>query len=835
MQSNTINFGIDLGTTNSLITKFQNGAVEIFKNPISLKETLPSVVAFRKGRIIVGDKAKEFIEKDPENVISSFKRKMGTSQQYFIPNIEETRSAIELSAMVLKELKNFVYTGESIDSVAITIPASFDTIQSNATKKAGYEAGFSEVVLLQEPIAASLAFANKNEGVFDLIGQWLVYDLGGGTFDVTLIRIEDEEMKVVDHEGDNFLGGVDFDALIVEKIISTHLKSIGRFDNLIDDLKSAKGKYNKLYYILLHKAEEIKIALSNQLSAEIEFEITDDEDTEHEVFLTIHREQFEAIIREKISYSLEMLTTIIERNQLSINDINQVILVGGSTYIPLVRNMIQEVLGISVNASVDPTTAVAVGAAYYAGTKTKTITSQTAPNTTEKKHFSTELNVKMAYQKTSRDSEEFFAAAISGNYEGLFYRITRTDGGFDTGLKALKDRVSEMLRLIPNTNNSFQFKVFDSQNNPISLDIPTIEILQGKFSVFGQPLPNDICIEVDDFENNTTKLEVIFQKNSILPLKKTIVREITKTIPRNSDNKVIINILEGSRFAMPSSNLPIGVIELSGKTIETDLIKGSDIEITLEMTESRDLKITAVLLINDQEISELFNPSERKIYLARLTDEIDDLLRFARQELRRSEYKEEYESAGKLASMVEELERMQARVRTLKADDVTDEKYQIEERKRRIAATLDSSEQSSRLAGIKESYFAEKSTCEALLAEKGTEKLRLRFENIISKEKEFMSAQSAFIVRGKTEELRSLSWEIQKQDPMMWVSLFHHYSSLPLELYKDTKKMKKYIEVGEKALERQNYEELKIAVYGLYDLLPDDEKGKQDFSATGIG
>lgn len=835
MQSNTINFGIDLGTTNSLITKFQNGTVEIFKNPISLKETLPSVVAFRKGRIIVGDKAKEFIEKDPENVVSSFKRKMGTSQQYFIPNIEETRSAIELSSMVLKELKNFVYTGESIDSVAITIPASFDTIQSNATKKAGYEAGFSEVVLLQEPIAASLAFANKNEGVFDLVGQWLVYDLGGGTFDVTLIRIEDEEMKVIDHEGDNFLGGVDFDALIVEKIISVYLESIGKFNNLIDDLKSAKGKYNKLYYILLHKAEEIKITLSNQLSAEIEFEITDDEDTEHEVFLTIHREQFEAIIREKIEYSLQMLTAIIDRNQLSIKDINQVILVGGSTYIPLVRNMIQDILGISVNASIDPTTAVAVGAGYYAGSKTKDKTSQNTQKTTEKLNFSNELNIKMAYQKTSRDSEEFFAAAISGNYEGLFYRITRTDSGFDTGLKAIKDRVSEMLRLIPNSNNSFQFKVFDSQNNAISLDIPPIEILQGKFSVYGQPLPNDICIEVDDFENNTTKLELIFQKNAVLPLKKTIVREITKTIARNSDNKVIINILEGSRFAMPSSNLPIGVIELSGKTIETDLIKGSDIEITLEMTESRDLKITAVLLINDQEISELFNPSERKIYLTRLKDEIDDLLRLARQELRRSEYKEEYENAAKLASIVEELEKMQKRVGVLKPDDVTDEKYQIEERKRRIAATLDSSEQSNRLAGIKESYFAEKTACEALLTEKGNEKLRLRFENIISKEKEFMSAQSAFIVRGKTEELRSLSWEIQKQDPMMWVSLFHYYSSLPIELYSDRKKMKKYTEIGEKALERQNYDELKIAVYGLYELLPDEEKGKQDFSATGIG
>src|SRR4051812_39126188 len=125
--SNQINFGIDLGTTNSLIGKFQHGTVEIFKNPFGQKETLPSVVAFRKDRIIVGDKARELIEKDPENVFSSFKRKMGTSESFFVPNTSDFKTPVELSAMVLRELKNFIYTGEKPDAVVITIPASFDT------------------------------------------------------------------------------------------------------------------------------------------------------------------------------------------------------------------------------------------------------------------------------------------------------------------------------------------------------------------------------------------------------------------------------------------------------------------------------------------------------------------------------------------------------------------------------------------------------------------------------------------------------------------------------------------------------------------------------------
>ena len=158
-----INYGIDLGTTRSAIAAFDKGQVVIYKNPSSLKDTLASVVAFRKGKIIVGEKAREFLLKDPQRVIGSFKRKMGTSESWNVPGQEQALTPIQLSSYVLKELKTFVHTGDIPQAAVVTIPASFDTIQSNATKQAAFLAGFEEVVLLQEPIAASLAYANKDE------------------------------------------------------------------------------------------------------------------------------------------------------------------------------------------------------------------------------------------------------------------------------------------------------------------------------------------------------------------------------------------------------------------------------------------------------------------------------------------------------------------------------------------------------------------------------------------------------------------------------------------------------------------------------------------------
>ena len=136
-----IDFAIDLGTTNSLIAKFEKGHVEVFKNPSSFKETLPSVVAFRNDRILVGDQARNYVTKNPKGVASRFKRKMGTTETIKLTGGSKT--PVELSAYVIKELKSFVHSGEQVEAAVITIPASFDTVQSNATKEAGLAAGFN--------------------------------------------------------------------------------------------------------------------------------------------------------------------------------------------------------------------------------------------------------------------------------------------------------------------------------------------------------------------------------------------------------------------------------------------------------------------------------------------------------------------------------------------------------------------------------------------------------------------------------------------------------------------------------------------------------------------
>ncbi len=192
-------------------------------------------------------------------------------------------------------------------------------------------AGFKQVILLQEPIAASLAYANKHKEKDLENGQWLVYDLGGGTFDVALIKIKDGEMKVLDHEGDNFLGGADFDNLIVENMIVPFLNKNFKFNNLEDELKSATGKRNALYIRLLSLVEQAKIALSARTSTEIELrDITDDNDEEIDTSFEITRSEFENFIKDDIDKTIEMIKKILVKNSFKSSDIQFTLMVRGS-------------------------------------------------------------------------------------------------------------------------------------------------------------------------------------------------------------------------------------------------------------------------------------------------------------------------------------------------------------------------------------------------------------------------------------------------------------------------------------------------------------------------
>ncbi len=829
--SNTINFGIDLGTTNSTIAKSSEGKVEVFRNPLTQKETLPSVVAYRKNRIIVGDKAREYVERDPDNVVGTFKRKMGTSVRYQIKSTGESVSPVQLSAQVLKELKNFVHTGEQVRSTVITIPASFDTVQSNATKEAGFQAGFSHVVLLQEPIAASLAYVNRNEDRDDLKdGQWLVYDLGGGTFDVALVKIQEGEMRVIDHEGNNFLGGADFDALIVEHLIAPHLEAEGKFENLVAEMKSASGKYNRLWFQLQHKAEEAKIILSSHASTEIEFEVEDDEGEEHDIVLTIQRSDFDHLIHPYVTQTIEMVQKILARNDLAGDEIEFVLMVGGSTFIPLVRNRVGAELDVPINCNIDPTTAVGIGAAHYAATRV--IKEEAAPASAMA--ADADLEVKMAYQKASNEEKEYFTAVVKGKYEGLFYRIIREDRGYDSGLKPLSERIEEDLTLVPNSFNYFTLTIYDKLNNVVLNDLPTIGIAQGKFSVTGQPLPNDICLEIDDVEDQLTKLEVVFSKNEILPLRRTLTKEVTKTIRMGQDDKIVINVLEGPESSLPSVNQPIGFIAVTGADLERDLVKGSDVEITIEISESRDLRISVFLLMTDQEFTNVFTAAERHVLLDKLKDELVLLIYEADQKIAKLEASEEYETAINLIQLKDEMEKLLEKAQGMSSDDVTDAKFQIEDQKRKLAQELANLTQDQEISDVKIEFFQAKRDCRELVDTYGEEGEKSNFESILATEKEVLRSNNRHRIKDATERITDLAHKIRWRTPQYLSFLFFHYYGNRGEEYTDIEQAEHWIEKGEEAAAAEDVPRLQVAINKLYELLP--KKRQQAFRrGTGIG
>jgi molecular chaperone DnaK len=830
----TINFGIDLGTTNSLIAQFTGTNVEIYKNSVGLKETLPSCVAFRGERTIVGEKAREWLLKDSLNVFTSFKRKMGTDENYHVPSRNSSISPIELSALVLKELKHFVHTGEVPESVVITIPASFDTVQSNATKQAGYEAGFAEVVLLQEPIAASLAFFNKYHASEKELGKWLVYDLGGGTFDVALVGIDDSELRVIDHQGDNYLGGVDFDHSLVMNVIVPKLVQQTGNTKLTEEINTKNSIYEKLYYVLLLKAEEAKKELSNRLSTEIEFTYTSPDGNEEDIYLTISREELNAVINDRFEATLLMLEVTLDRNNLTSEDIQEIIMIGGSTYIPYIRESIATRTNIKVNTNADPTTAVVVGAAYFAGNKPVTI-KKTAIIQEESLD---KITIQTGYNTTTKDSEEYITASVTNFREGLNYRITRTDGGFDSGIKKLTPKFGEFVLLLPSRVNGFQIKIFDEKNNPVEVIVDDIQISQGLFNLYGQPLPEDICIEIDDLNNNSTRCEVIFARNSILPLTKKIYKEISRTIRKGSDDSLIINLMEGDANQHPSTNKVIGVIEIRADKLMSDLVKGSDVEIKIEMSESRDVSVSTHLSMTDQQFEEIFSPTKRYVSLAKLRDEITELRGQLSLDLDKAVRNEEFEIAAEIQEKAEKARFLFEQAKALKSEGFTDEKYQLDEAKRKLARQLyTSGTVNNRVVRVKERYYDMMETLQdwLMIIQDMPKKYQDEILKLKEDESNVMRGNNYFMVEGHYQKALRLMNNVILYTPTLLIHYYHHYSSLSPEDYTDFGKAKKEIERGDKALERQHYDDLRTVLMTLSSITKNTEAIETKIKGTGLG
>ena len=254
--TDTIDYGIDLGTTNSCIARLDAGSVKVFQNNDQMNVTPSSVHVLKNGRVIVGRRAQAAVLTDPDNVSMEFKRWMGQKDRKRFPAAQREFSAEELSAEILKSLKEDVrrQTGVDVTSAVITVPAAFGALQCEATARAAQIAGLEEAPLLQEPIAAAIGYGARPD-VNDQ--RWLVFDLGGGTLDVAVVSTRDGHLNVLEHRGDNLLGGKDIDRLIVDQVILPAIEQNYDLSKL-----GPNGVRNALIPRLRIKAEEAKIDLS---------------------------------------------------------------------------------------------------------------------------------------------------------------------------------------------------------------------------------------------------------------------------------------------------------------------------------------------------------------------------------------------------------------------------------------------------------------------------------------------------------------------------------------------------------------------------------------------
>jgi len=370
-----IDIGIDIGNEFSAIARMQNGEPVVVKSHV-LKETLPTCVHINKrGAIQVGDvafnamkkdklKAQKRFETSPSNSFVGFLRTIGTDKKYYSSNLDKEFTSEELIAEIIKELKSFI-SDEEVNSTVIAIPAKYTINQKDAIIRAGELAGLKQVELLQEPIAAAMSYGLDAKSKD---GYWLVFDFGGGTFDAALLKVEDGIMKVIDTEGDNYLGGKNLDYGIVDDIIMPHIQENFKIDSILSD---DRRKHNLLSNLKFYSEETIKQMYSNDrynIFSDIgDFFEEDDKGNDIEIDIEVIQEMMQNTLAPIFQKSIDICKYLLKRNSLNGNLLNNLILVGEPTYSPILRKMLEEQI-TKPDTSIDPITAIVKGAALYAST-----------------------------------------------------------------------------------------------------------------------------------------------------------------------------------------------------------------------------------------------------------------------------------------------------------------------------------------------------------------------------------------------------------------------------------------------------------------------------------
>ena len=619
-----IDYGIDLGTTNSALARMEGGEPKILKSDDTQSDTTPSCVAFTKAKNVhVGAHAQNLVQEEASrafrrraqgslqtpNAFAEFKRTMGTDRLYHSDHMADDFASEALSAHVLRKLRSYV-RDEPVDTAVITVPAMFRQNQLDATQRAAEMAGFSYVELLQEPIAASIAYGIQ-AGAID--GHWLVFDFGGGTFDAALMRVEEGVMRVVDTEGDNHLGGKNLDQAIVEELLLPALEADSHL--ALTQTLADPERRRLLAGALKRHAERAKIQLSTRESVLIEIEDLGDDDEGEEIIAEINLvlTDWERVARPTFQRSIDLCRALLARNGLSGESLRTLIPVGGPTLSQTLRRMLREQLTERLDTRVDPMTAVARGAAIFASTRQ-------VPRAMQRRDTS-KAQLTLRHPDSTVETEVTVGVRVdremsTGVLPGaLSIELVRADRGWTSGRLALEDDVAVLTAALePGVQNRFEVTLTDSQGNSLDAEPAEFSILQG-LRIAHATLPYHIGVDVVDLASGQQGVYPIagLEKNRSLPARGKGTYRTAKTIRAGeTDDRICIEFVEMAYEAIGSKaslNQPLGSITLTGKDLTTTLPEGTAVEITLKVDASRRITATVFFPVLDEQIDRAMEPN----------------------------------------------------------------------------------------------------------------------------------------------------------------------------------------------------------------------------------
>lgn len=829
-----IDYGIDLGTTNSSISRMENGDVKLIKVN-GQDDTMPSCIAYNKKGVLAGKKALAVYRSDqeasltkdvPHNAFIEFKRTMGTDKKYFSSHLEKELNSEELSAEVLKTLKSFV-TDENVNAVVITIPAAFTSNQIDATRRAAELAGFNHIEVLQEPVAAAMAYGldnNKKDGF------WLVFDFGGGTFDAALLKVEEGIIKVADTEGDNYLGGKNLDMAIVDEIILSHIQENFSINTIISDEKN-RAKYREA---LKPFAEELK----NELSFKESFNLykedragIDDNGEEIEIDITVSQSDIYAVLSPIFQKAIDICKELLKRNNLTGSSLNSLILVGGPTFSPVLRKMLEEQI-CKPDTSVDPMTVVSKGAALYASTveiseEVKDLTRDTS-----------KIQLEIGHEATTVELQEWVTIKIlKDKTEGeipnqVFAEITRSDKAWSSGKVAINE-IGEMIetQLIEGKTNSFEVVLYDDKGNLLESEPKEFTIIQGLSGVSSaQVLTLNWGIEIKEkLTGNIVFNEIAgLEKNKSLPAIGTMngLKTQKQIRPGMEEDFIKIPVYQGEYGANGTRavyNNHIYDIIISGTDLPALLPENSDVDLTINIDKSQNVNVQAYFPYLDY-TAEITVP--RDTVQSVETSWLENEIRKAKGSI--EELKEEGLNSKQLEEVESEVEELEQKFDNNRND--VDNKQEVLTNLRKSLKVIDELGKKDEWENLEKELKEEFYRLEKANKDLGNDKTASIVQELRRKLESVIPTKDVKVGKALLEEINSVFIQLTMIYQLIGFVKSHH-QNFGMYHWKDSQRARRLLNDAMQIInEAPDKDRLHPIVVELINLLPDIEKPSGDSS-----